>query len=236
MSDSRHALPPGQTLFPSFDRFGLGRFAKRIDFVTHQLELRICGDTGDTVAVGPDLLGSLPRIEQTADFHCVTAWSYLNLRWSGFRFADFYQRIVLGRARPETGATIVVLRGQDGYCCSMLLEDLLAPEVMLVDRLGGKPLGLDHGAPLRLIAPAHYGYKSVKHVTAIEFWRDRRNYRFPLPYPGLMDHPRGRVAYEERARFVPNWIIRPLYRLLAPAARRKHARALARRLAAHPMT
>jgi len=231
MSDSRRNMPPGQIEYPSFDRFGLGRFATRIESVTDRLEIRIGGDVAQPISIGLGSLDSLPRVELTADFHCVTAWSCLNLRWSGIRFADFYERTVLGCARPEAGADIVVLRGQDGYCCSMLLEDLRAPEVMLADQLGGRPLGLDHGAPLRLIAPAHYGYKSVKHIAAIEFWRDRRNYRFPMPYPGLMDHPRGRVAFEERARFVPNWIIRPLYRMLAPAARRKHAKALARRLA-----
>lgn len=65
-----------------------------------------------------------------------------------------------------------------------------------------------------LIALAHYGYKNVKHLIAIEFWRDRRGYRFPLPYPSLMEHPRARVALEERGRFLPAWLFRALYRPL----------------------
>ena len=70
----------------------------------------------------------------------------------------------------------------------------------------------EHGAPLRLIAPAHYGYKSVKHLHRIEFWRSDEHYR---PY-GLrfMVHPRARVAFEERGQWVPGWLLRHLYRPL----------------------
>jgi DMSO/TMAO reductase YedYZ molybdopterin-dependent catalytic subunit len=109
----------------------------------------------------------------------------------------------------------------------MLLEDLLAPGVLLADTLDGEKLGLEHGAPLRLVAPAHYGYKNVKHIGAIEFWHDRKHYRFPYPYPDFMDHPRGRVALEERARWFPAWLLRPFYRVLIPLARRKSRKALA---------
>jgi DMSO/TMAO reductase YedYZ molybdopterin-dependent catalytic subunit len=50
----------------------------------------------------------------------------------------------------------------------LLLSDLLAAEVLLADILDGLPLSMEHGAPLRLVAPAHYGYKSVKHLSGIE--------------------------------------------------------------------
>jgi DMSO/TMAO reductase YedYZ molybdopterin-dependent catalytic subunit len=99
--------------------------------------------------------------------------------------------------------------------------------VLLADTLGGEPLNVAHGAPLRLVAPAHYGYKNLKHLAAIEYWTDRRHYRFPWPYPNLMDHPRARVALEERARFLPAWLLRPFYRMVMPLARAKAARGLA---------
>ena len=71
-----------------------------------------------------------------------------------------------------------------------------------------------------------FAYKNIKHIGAIEFWRERGSYRFPLPYPDLMDHPRGRVALEERARFLPLWLIRPLYRALIPMTRWQSRKAL----------
>ena len=120
-----------------------------------------------------------------------------------------------------------MFHGEDGYCSCLMLEDLLGPDVMLADRLDGQPLGLEHGAPLRLVAPAHYGYKNVKHLVAIEFWCDRRAYQFPFPYPALMDHPRARVACEERGRWIPGAILRRIYRLIVPFTVWNFARALA---------
>ena len=63
-----------------------------------------------------------------------------------------------------------------------------------------------------MIAPRHYGYKSVKHLDRIEFWRSDANYRpFGLRF---MVHPRARVDFEERGQWVPGWILRRLYRPL----------------------
>ncbi len=213
------ALPPGQRERDDFPRFGLGRFARRYPPNLTAPALEIRGDVARALSLGAEL-AQLPRVKQVSDFHCVTTWSHRSLRWSGYRFADFYQKIIVPQAVPEATATLVVFRGEDDYRCAMQLEDLLAADVLLADRLDDQPLGLEHGAPLRLVAPAHYGYKNVKHLAAIEFWRDSRHYRFPLPYPGLMDHPRGRVALEERGKYLPGWVFRYLYRpLIAPTVR-----------------
>ena len=83
-------------------------------------------------------------------------------------------------------------------------------DVLLADRLNGLPLTLEHGAPIRLIAPAHYGYKNVKHLSRIEFHRNDRTYR-PAAYR-FMDHPRARVSFEERGRGIPGPVLRYLYR------------------------
>ena len=204
-------LPPGQREREDFPRFGLGGFAFRFPKEPEVLRIAVRGDLEHALTLAEEIL-ELPRVEQVSDFHCVTTWSKRGLRWSGFRFRDFYESIVVPRARPDEAATLVVLRSQDGYQQSLPLEDLLADDVLLADRLGGEPLGIDHGAPVRLVAPAHYGYKNPKHVRAIEFWRDAREYRFPGPR--VMDHPRARVAQEERANGVSTKTIRRLYPLL----------------------
>jgi DMSO/TMAO reductase YedYZ molybdopterin-dependent catalytic subunit len=118
----------------------------------------------------------------------------------------------------------VVLRGQDGYRAALPLEDLLADDVLLADALDGSPLAVEHGAPLRLVAPAHYGYKSVKHLSRIEFWRDDRRYR-PAGFR-FMDHPRARVLQEERGRRVPGWLRRYLYRPLVRPTMARFAAAM----------
>jgi len=209
-------LPPGQFESEQFPRFGLGKFAFRFPTEVAAAEIAVRGDVGAHLVIRAEL-AELPRVEQTSDFHCVTTWSKRDLQWGGFRFRDFYEAIIEPKAAPQPGASLVVLRSQDGYDQSLPLEDLLAPDVLLADRLAGHPLSIAHGAPIRLVAPAHYGYKNLKHVCAIEFWRDAREYRFAGPK--FMDHPRARVALEERGRGVPAWLLRRTYPALIPLIR-----------------
>lgn len=211
-------LPPGQREVATFPRFGLTPFAERFPSVLDSVHLLVGGDVQRPVDAGGELT-RLARVEQVSDFHCVTTWTRRGLRWGGVRFADFYHQIVVPLAGPAADARFVVLRGQDGARTSLPLDDLLAPDVLLADQLDGEPLPVEHGAPIRLVAPAHYGYKSVKHLHRIEFWRTAENYR-PVG-PAFMVHPRARVAAEERGRWVPGWLLRHLYRpLIRPTAER----------------
>lgn len=203
-------LPPGQYELDRLPRFGLPQFADRIPEETRRVSLEIRGDVGQAITISDELTG-LPRVDQVSDFHCVTTWTRRAVRWSGFRFRDFYERLVVPGARPEPDASFVVLRAQDGYRTSLPLEDLLADTVLLADRLDGEPLTVEHGAPLRLVAPAHYAYKSAKHLRAVEFWRDERHFRSPSSFR-FMIHARARVALEERGTGVPGWLLRYLYR------------------------
>ena len=223
-------LPPGQYELDQFPRFGLSQFANRFPKETRQVSLELTGDVDESITVSDELF-NLPRVDQTSDFHCVTTWTRRSLRWSGFRFSDFYERIVIPRARPQQDTLFVFFRGQDGYATSLPLADLLADTVLLADRLNDQPLSIEHGAPLRLVAPAHYGYKSPKHVSAVEFWRDDRQYRPPTPFR-FMSHPRARVALEERGRGVPGWLLRYLYRPVVRPGIWQFQRALERHLRA----
>ena len=204
-------LPPGQREINTFPRFGLTPFAKRFPENIGKPKILIGGDVQTSIQVSSELDG-IERVEQCSDFHCVTTWTRRGLQWGGIRFADFYRQVVVPLAGPPDGAAFVVLKGQDGARTSLLLDDLLASDVLLADRLDGQPLSIAHGAPLRLVAPAHYGYKSVKHVDRIDFWRSDGNYRpFGLRF---MVHPRARVVLEERGQWVPGWLLRYLYRPL----------------------
>ncbi len=209
--NSPDALPAGQREIAQFPRFGLSQFADRFPGQPAATSLRIVGAVANEIEI-ENALAELPRVEQLSDFHCVTTWSHLSLRWSGVRFRDFYERIIVPRAAPRNGSGFVVLRAQDGYRSCLLLEDLLGADVLLADTLNGQPLSIEHGAPLRLVAPAHYGYKSVKHLSRIEFCFDDRGYR-PAAFR-FMEHPRARVALEERGRWVSGWLLRYLYRPL----------------------
>lgn len=219
-------LPPGQRESAAFHRFGLSQFATRFPKDSSARELQVMGNVANELRL-VDALAGLPRVEQTSDFHCVTTWTYRALRWEGVRFRDFYAMVVSPDASPSPDATLVGLRGQDGARTGMLLEDLLSPNVLIADRLNGEPIPIDHGAPLRLVAPDHYGYKSVKHLSQIEFRLPASGYR--VSGLRVMDHLRARVALEERGRALPGWILRHLYRPLIPGTVSRFAKASERR-------
>lgn len=218
--------PAGQREMVTFPRFGLLQFARRFPAEASRRELKIVGDVAHELVVA-DVLDGLPQVEQVSDFHCVTTWSRRGLRWGGVRFADFYEQVIAPQARPLADARTFILRGQDGARTTMLLEDLLAPDVLIATTLDGAPLSVEHGAPMRLIAPAHYGYKSVKYLSRIEICTDESRFR-PAAFR-FMDHPRARIASEERGRGLPGWLLRYLYRPLVRPTMKYFAKAMEER-------
>src|SRR2546425_9815819 len=58
-------------------------------------------------------------------------------------------------------------------------EDALADGVLIADRLDGRPLDGDHGAPARLVSPNQYGFVSTKHVCRIELHTAEPSENYP---------------------------------------------------------
>jgi len=107
-------------------------------------------------------LRRLAHVDQTSDFHCVTGWSVLGVKWRGVRFAD-----LLDLAGVKPGATALRFASAERpYVDTLTLEQLAAPDAMLAFDMDGKPLTREHGAPARVVVPKMYGYKGVK-------WLDR---------------------------------------------------------------
>lgn len=202
-------LPPGQIPRSDFPRFGLTQYAYRYPLSPSDRAVSVKVPSTDPLVL-EDALSGLPRITLQADFHCVTTWSRLGLMWGGVRFSDFFHQRVAPLLPASTLIVGVVLRAQDGYRTTLLLEDLMAEDVLLADELDGRPISIEHGAPLRLVAPRHYGYKSLKHLAMLEFWATAPVIKHgPLAF---LDHPRARVDREERGRWFPGWLLRRLYR------------------------
>ena len=134
-------------------------------------------------AIG-DLTSRFAVHEQVTRFVCVEGWSAVAW-WGGIRFAD-----LLAAFPPAPGAKWAALRSSinldahghpDPYYVSIDLETARHPQTLLATQLGGKPLPIEHGAPMRLLAPMKLGLKNIKGVTEIaytakepaDYWNER---------------------------------------------------------------
>ena len=178
--------------------------------------LTITGDVADRVTIPIDHLSKLDRVEIRADFHCVTTWAVRDLHWSGWLLRDVWEQLIVPRAVPSDAATHLRAIGADSYASALELRDALADDILIADRLEGRPLDSAHGAPLRLVAPAHYGYKNVKHLAALTIHEGA-----PRISGGSIQHPRARVEFEERHSTIPGRLLRWPYRaMIIPIALR----------------
>jgi len=154
-------LPPGQALtleWPVLHHGSVPRFdSETWDFRTFGLVERPLRLTWEEFL-------NLPRVEVTADFHCVTRWSRFDNRWEGVPF-----RAIGDRTKPRPEATHVLVHAEEGFTANVPLPDLLADDVLFAFQHDGEPLPAEHGGPLRLVVPKLYAWKSAKWVRGLEF-------------------------------------------------------------------
>jgi DMSO/TMAO reductase YedYZ molybdopterin-dependent catalytic subunit len=119
---------------------------------------------------------ALEQVEDVSDFHCVTTWSRMDLRWRGVRFSTL---AALAGVRDD--ASHVLCHAYDGYSTNIALEEALKDDVLLVHSVDGQPLPREHGGPVRMITPQLYAWKGAKWINRIEiltknvrgFWEQR---------------------------------------------------------------
>ena len=114
--------------------------------------------------------------ERIYRFRCVERWSAI-IPWVGFPLADLLQRVApTSRAKYVAFETLLrpsEMPGQLGnslewpYVEGLRLDEAMHPLTMLVVGLYGRELPNQNGAPLRLVVPWKYGYKSIKSIVKI---------------------------------------------------------------------
>jgi DMSO/TMAO reductase YedYZ molybdopterin-dependent catalytic subunit len=136
-----------------------------------------------------DLLSRFPRHDQVTRLCCVEGWSAIAW-WGGLRFADFlraYPPATGARwARLDSDVNLDAAGDPEPYYVSIDLATARHPQTLLATHLSGRPLPVEHGAPLRLLAPMKLGLKNIKVVTAIaytaeepaDFWNERGYSRY----------------------------------------------------------
>ncbi len=214
-------LPPGQRAVDGFPRFGT-HLHHPPPPVSADPVIEIGGALTEAITLSVTDLAKLPRQKLRADFHCVAGWSATDLLWEGVAFETLYRMQVEPLLESDASISHIVFEGLDGYRSVVLLEDGLADEVLIADRLGGRPLDSDHGAPVRLVSPGQYGFVSTKHLCRIDFHTSEPP--DPDRWSPLAAHRRARVWQEERHRYLPGRVVRPVYRALIGPIRALSAR------------
>ena len=159
-ADQQDRVPPGQHLAKGFPVLTYGSTPQ---IAIDDWEFKIWGLATATTLSWDDVM-AMPQTEFTADFHCVTTWSKLDVTWTGVRVTDFLREIDL-----DPAAVHVMEHCYGGYTTNIALDDLMRDENFFAHTLVGEPLPADHGGPLRLVVPHLYAWKSAKWINGLEF-------------------------------------------------------------------
>jgi sulfoxide reductase catalytic subunit YedY len=168
-----------------------------------------------------DILRPHPLEERIYRLRCVEGWSMV-IPWVGFPLGD-----LLKRFEPTGNAKFVELRtvyrpgemvGQRQRFVSSLsswpykeglrIDEAMHPLAIMAVGVYGEPLPNQNGAPLRLVVPWKYGFKSIKSIDGIRFLRRRPRTSWQEEWPEAygfyanvnptVAHPRYSQATERR--------------------------------------
>lgn len=164
-----------------------------------------------------ELLAGLPVEERIYRFRCVEAWSMV-IPWNGIPLAAILDKLgVQSGAKYVAFETLVRPEEMPGQKMGLLdwpyreglrLDEAMHPLTLMATGLYGQPLPNQNGAPIRLVVPWKYGFKSVKAIVRITLtdqmpqttWNmiAPNEYGFYANVNPEVDHPRWSQASERR--------------------------------------
>lgn len=220
--------------YNNFYEFGLSKedpFENAQGFNTDPWKVEITGEVDRPgVYTLEDILARVDIEERIYRFRCVEAWSMV-IPWLGFSLASLIKQF-----NPTSKAKYVEfvtledpdqMPGQRGlfstiewpYREGLRMDEALNPLTILAVGVYGQSMPPQNGAPLRLVVPWKYGFKSIKSIVSINFretmpentWRQTAasEYGFFANVNPKVDHPRWSQATERRlpsSLFNPNII------------------------------
>jgi len=164
-----------------------------------------------------DIMAKMVVEERLYRFRCVEAWSMV-VPWNGFELADLLEMAgVQGRAKYVAFETVLRPDEMPGvaypvldwpYVEGLRLDEAMHPLTIMATGIYGRDIPNQNGAPLRLVVPWKYGFKSIKSVVRITLtdeepptsWNKSapREYGFYSNVNPEVDHPRWSQATERR--------------------------------------
>lgn len=174
-----------------------------------------------------DIMSGFDLEERIYRLRCVEAWSMV-VPWVGFPLSD-----LLARFEPTSKAKYVEfrtlhdpkqMRGTRSFTSiidwpyreGLRMDEAMNPLTLLSVGMYGKTLPNQNGAPIRLVVPWKYGFKSIKSIVQIRLTNRKpatswetlapREYGFYANVNPDVDHPRWSQAHERR---LPSTLFRP---------------------------
>jgi DMSO/TMAO reductase YedYZ molybdopterin-dependent catalytic subunit len=146
--------------------------------------------SGESVALDiRSLMNNFSIHEQITRLVCVEGWSAIAW-WAGLRFDDLLRAYPPASqakwVRVESSVNLDASGNSDPYYVSIDLATARHHQTLLATYLSGQPLTVEHGAPLRLLAPVKLGLKNVKAITKLtyvaeeprDYWAERGYSRY----------------------------------------------------------
>ncbi len=219
------------THYNNFYEFGYDKSdpaAKANTLKPHPWQVEIAGEVAKPGKFNlEDLLAGVDLEERIYRLRCVEAWSMV-LPWVGFPLVDLLKRFEpTSKAKyvafttledkqqmPEQKSALSTIRWP--YSEGLRIDEATHPLCILAVGLYGRALPNQNGAPLRLVVPWKYGFKSIKSIVKITLMEQQpktswsqiapKEYGFFANVNPKVDHPRWSQAKERR---LPNSLLNP---------------------------
>jgi len=164
-----------------------------------------------------DIMKYAPLEERIYRLRCVEAWSMV-IPWIGYPLSEFLKRFEpTAKAKYVEFRTLVDTRQMPGqiepslnwpYVEGLRMDEAMHPLTLLGLGLYGEVLPNQNGAPIRLVVPWKYGFKSIKSIVRVRFvenepvntWKQQQSaeYGFYANVNPQVDHPRWTQGSERR--------------------------------------
>lgn len=201
------------TTYNNFYEFGTGKgdpAENAHKLVTSPWSIKVDGlvDNPGEYSVA-DLIDGLDIEERIYRFRCVEAWAMV-VPWNGVELADVLKKAgVQANGKYVAFETVVQEENMIGvqrrvldfpYVEGLRMDEAMHPLTLLATGIYGEPLANQSGAPIRVVVPWKYGYKSIKSIVRITVtdqepptsWNkaNAREYGFYSNVNPTVDHPR----------------------------------------------
>ncbi|MFT5630860.1 MAG: sulfoxide reductase catalytic subunit YedY [Gammaproteobacteria bacterium] len=201
------------TTYNNFYEFGTGKgdpAENAHKLVTSPWSIKVDGlvDNPGEYSVA-DLIDGLDIEERIYRFRCVEAWAMV-VPWNGVELADVLKKAgVQANGEYVAFETVVQEENMIGvqrrvldfpYVEGLRMDEAMHPLTLLATGIYGEPLANQSGAPIRVVVPWKYGYKSIKSIVRITVtdqepptsWNkaNAREYGFYSNVNPTVDHPR----------------------------------------------